>query len=478
MPVSIRSSIVGTTLPSPYDLLQTLHDLAAGINAAEAQQTTITQRITRLGDQVSTVINSTSGGGSPIPAPIGPFPAVVVSPTGALDGNGTIGSPLAVRPDGSSITINGSNQLQANIPADVITGTLTSPRIPYASAATVLTDTPDLYWDNTFQSLTIVTAGATLDPPLNAAELPQIHSGGEFDGVAAGHANWYLDSFGNVSSLNFRRANGTQASKTAIGVADMLNLRAIGYDGTAYGIGGFFRFRGTSTWTTSNHGTDFLVFLAADGSAPATPTEALRVQATNLQIGAQIGTVATTGVIRLPNNQYLFSRGNTAVNIQLIGATNNVVSVGDLLRTCQLAEVWETEAGNGDFRPITNNARNLGGSTRIVLNVFTSKLTNPAQATAATGNQAAFAVTSSLLRAANAATLTLQGIVAGASGQLLEIMAVGAAQVDIADEDAAAAAADRIITPTGGTVTVTAGVGYAKLRYDGTSSRWRLLIST
>ncbi len=38
---------------------------------------------------------------------------VSVNPSGALDGDGTIPSPLGVRVDGSTIVINGSNQLQA-----------------------------------------------------------------------------------------------------------------------------------------------------------------------------------------------------------------------------------------------------------------------------------------------------------------------------------------------------------------------------
>lgn len=37
--------------------------------------------------------------------------ASTVSATGGLTGNGTAGSPLAVNVDGSTITINGSNQL-------------------------------------------------------------------------------------------------------------------------------------------------------------------------------------------------------------------------------------------------------------------------------------------------------------------------------------------------------------------------------
>lgn len=37
--------------------------------------------------------------------------SVTVSSTGALTGNGTVATPLAVNPDGVTITVNGSNEL-------------------------------------------------------------------------------------------------------------------------------------------------------------------------------------------------------------------------------------------------------------------------------------------------------------------------------------------------------------------------------
>jgi hypothetical protein len=49
---------------------------------------------------------------------------VIVSPTGALDGDGTSGSPLAVRPDNVTVTINGSNQLVASASPQVFKATI------------------------------------------------------------------------------------------------------------------------------------------------------------------------------------------------------------------------------------------------------------------------------------------------------------------------------------------------------------------
>jgi len=333
------------------------------------------------------------------------------------------------------------------------------------------------FWDNTPETLKITHNTGVLDSPETNAK-PQIHIGGDFDGVAAGIGVFYVDGYGAQGNITMRRADGTQASKSAVATnAIIFNFRSYTWDGSDYGLGGLMRMIANGAQSGANHGQDFLVLLTANGSV-ANPSEVFRLTTEGLRIGANLGTVATTGVIRIPNNQYMYSRGNTAIDIRLIGATNNVVSVGDVLRVCQLSEVWETEPGNGDFRPITNNARNIGGSTRLALNVFTSKLTNPAQTTTSTGNQAAFAVTSTCLRANNATTLTLQGIVAGESGQDLEIWAIGAGQVDIANASGSASAANQILTPTGATVTVTAAVGYAKLRYDGTTAKWRLLHST
>ncbi len=65
---------------------------------------------------VATVPLSGLTGKGTITDPLGfnGFLPIDVDPTGALDGDGTSGSPLAVRVDGVTITINGSNELVAS----------------------------------------------------------------------------------------------------------------------------------------------------------------------------------------------------------------------------------------------------------------------------------------------------------------------------------------------------------------------------
>src|SRR5262245_35622525 len=46
------------------------------------------------------------------PGPAGPTGSISVNPLGALDGDGSGGSPLAVRVDGVTVDINASNELE------------------------------------------------------------------------------------------------------------------------------------------------------------------------------------------------------------------------------------------------------------------------------------------------------------------------------------------------------------------------------
>jgi hypothetical protein len=74
----------------------------------------------------------------------------------------------------------------------------------------------------------------------------------------------------------------------------------------------------------------------------------------------------------------------------------------------------------------------------------------------------------------NASLLTLQGITAAQAGQRLTICSVGAGQVDIANQNGSASAANRIINQVTGTISLAAGYGRVTMVYDGTNSRWRV----
>jgi len=103
--------------------------------------------------------------------------------------------------------------------------------------------------------------------------------------------------------------------------------------------------------------------------------------------------------------------------------------------------------------------------------------------TTSTGSQNNFSYSEAdRIRANNASTLTLTGILAPAApakpGKPLFLVAIGAGTVVLNNEDAASTAANRIITGTGGALTLAAGTGWAVLFYDDTSDRWRVLGSS
>lgn len=108
----------------------------------------------------------------------------------------------------------------------------------------------------------------------------------------------------------------------------------------------------------------------------------------------------------------------------------------------------------------------------------------PAITSTSTGTLNDFAIGGTpVLRMNNAALATLTGFAIGTNceaaacdGQLLEIDAVGAGQVDIKNQDSGSLAADRVINQVTGTISLAAGTGHALLRYDATTTRWRVIL--
>ncbi len=81
-----------------------------------------------------------------------------------------------------------------------------------------------------------------------------------------------------------------------------------------------------------------------------------------------------------------------------------------------------------------------------------------------------------VIRLNNASLTTIQGIVAGTDGQQLTLVSLGAGQVDLANQNASATAANRLINQVTGTISLAAGVGRVILRYDVTTARWRVIV--
>ena len=81
-----------------------------------------------------------------------------------------------------------------------------------------------------------------------------------------------------------------------------------------------------------------------------------------------------------------------------------------------------------------------------------------------------------LLLANNATDIQIAGILGGTPGQLITIVSIGAGNVFLVHQSGLAAVGDRLINyATSADTPLAAGVGTATYRYDGASSRWRLV---
>lgn len=295
MPVQLQSYT--TSSIDPYKLLTDLRAIVDLANKLEVQQRSSGERLTVVQRAIEAAAAGQGGSVTPgPPGPIGPFPSVYVDPAGAILGDGTAVSPLRASVDGVTVVIVG-NQLTAVVPPDVITGTLTTPRIPYATAPHVLGDSAAMFWNATPETFSVVHGGGSLDAPETNAK-PQIHVGGDFDGVAAGIGVIYIDGYGAQGNFTMRRANGTQAAKTALADTNIIfNFRAYGWDGSDWGLGGLLRMTANGTWTTANHAQDFLVLLTAPDSV-ANPTERFRIKGdgrTGLGTSTPLATLQVNG---------------------------------------------------------------------------------------------------------------------------------------------------------------------------------------
>ena len=100
------------------------------------------------------------------------------------------------------------------------------------------------------------------------------------------------------------------------------------------------------------------------------------------------------------------------------------------------------------------------------------------QSTTSTGTQNDFAITTGApivyLRANNASALTLTGFVAPTTAVILEIASVGAGQVNLSNLTGSTAD-NQIANGVTGTISLAAGSGRARLIYDLTTAKWRVL---
>ncbi len=180
-------------------------------------------------------------------------------------------------------------------------------------------------------------------------------------------------------------------------------------------------------------------------------------EASTSNIYARTEATAITGVQRSLVAQ---SSGNILLNSGNVG-------IGMSVPTSKL-EI------NGDIR-ITSGS---GGKMYFADGTSRDSAGAVVQTSTSTGTQNDFAVTDArhlILRLNNASLLTITGFTAGANGDIIDVVSVGAGNVEFSPQTGSTAANQLINFATVGNTPLKAGFGTARYIYDGTTARWRLV---
>lgn len=106
------------------------------------------------------------------------------------------------------------------------------------------------------------------------------------------------------------------------------------------------------------------------------------------------------------------------------------------------------------------------------LAITVTKQNSPSQITATIDNYAISSAT--WFRLSTDASRTITGFAGGSKGRIIEITNVGSHNIVIAHQNANSSAANRVISPTGGNITL-ASEQSAYMRYDFADERWRIM---
>ena len=174
-----------------------------------------------------------------------------MSTNGGVTGHLAISAAGALTASGVAIPTISSTDTLTN-------KTLTSPTINGAAVSGTFTGTP------TWTGLkTINLNSATAASPGTTGVVLHL------SGADAVSTRLWLDGYGVGTNYTARRANGTNAAKTALLANDLImNNSAFGHDGTAYSTGsqGAMQIAASQNWAVGAHGTRIIFATVADGS--------------------------------------------------------------------------------------------------------------------------------------------------------------------------------------------------------------------
>lgn len=206
---------------------------------------------------------------------------------------------------------------------------------------------------------------------------------------------------------------------------------------------------GTSLTVTASDGTKF----------PAVPFNAT-VWPVNTQ-----PTTANAEIVRVTN---IAGDVLTITRIQESTSARTVL-VGDQIANTLTAKVVT------DIETTAATAANITSGTISAARVPTI-LTTTSTGTQNNFNPGTMTGEVVLLRCNNASDITINGIVAGADGQILVLASIGAGNVILAHQNGGSTAANQLFNiATSGNTPLAAGAGSAIYVYDGTTQRWRLV---
>lgn len=181
-------------------------------------------------------------------------------------------------------------------------------------------------------------------------------------------------------------------------------------------------------------------------------------------------TIWPAGALPLTTNAEIARCTNVAGNVLTIVRATATESPASASRSIQVGDQIAntiTAKALTDIESLATSASNLvPGVSTITTTGSQTTLAIPS----GTGNLVIFSN--------NAATLTIQGITPGVTGQRLTIFAMGGGDVVVSHQDGAAPAANRIQCAGAVTITMKSGFVNTTLIYDGTASYWRMIAAT
>lgn len=261
----------------------------------------------------------------------------IVSGTGTRHISGSSNSNVSTDSD-IQTTVTGSTRTEAFAwshasarlcfrAGETFVGTMTGPKFFLEEGGHIFTDGAGLSFLPGTIAGTFLDAASTYDGysgilkiNYNATD-PEVITGAVayFTGSNSGSPVGVWDSYAGLSSIIFRRANGTQAAKSALALHDQIGgISARGYGTSAYSAGrGAFDFWAAEAWTNSANGTYATIRLASIGGT--TLNEIMRW--TGNGISSQVAITAPS--LTLTTTPLPYGSGGTGVTtpVSYVGAS-------------------------------------------------------------------------------------------------------------------------------------------------------------